>query len=209
MSAQITRKATTMNRMLPLLTAAAGWLLAAAAQAAAPGISGNAINLTASPAYLTQPDGQSVYSWGYGCTGGVLSAGQSFVPATTTTPFCTTMQVPGPTLVVTEGQTVTVTLTNNLPASAGNTSILFPGFNVSASGGVQGLLTSEAVPGSTVTYTFTASSPGTRAYYSGTQGDLQVEMGLYGAIIVLPNGAPSNGPCPTHNTAAGLNTAGN
>src|SRR5205823_4257655 len=118
-------------------------------------------------------------------------------------------QVPGPTLVVTEGQTVTVTLTNNLPASAGNTSILFPGFNVSASGGVQGLLTAEAVPGSTVTYTCTASSPGTRAYYSGTQGDLQVEMGLYGAIIVLPNGAPSNGPCPTHNTAAGLNTAGN
>src|SRR5207248_2644010 len=190
MSAQITRKATTMNRMLPLLTAAAGWLLAAAAQAAAPGISGNAINLTASPAYLTQPDGQSVYSWGYGCTGGVLSAGQSFVPATTTTPFCTTMQVPGPTLVVTEGQTVTVTLTNNLPASAGNTSILFPGFNVTASG-VQGLLTSEAAPGSTATYTFTASSPGTRAYYSGTQGDLQVEMGLYGAIIVLPASPPA------------------
>ena len=189
MSAPITRKATTMNRMLPLL-AAAGWLLAAAAQAAAPGISGNTINLTASPAYLTQPDGLSVYSWGYGCTGGALASGQSFVPATSTTAFCTTMQVPGPTLVVTEGQTVTVTLTNNLPASAGNTSILFPGFNVSASGGVQGLLTSEAVPGSTVTYTFTASSPGTRAYYSGTQGDLQVEMGLYGAIIVLPNGAP-------------------
>src|SRR5437868_6245450 len=137
MSAPITRKATTMNRMLPLL-AAAGWLLAAAAQAA-------------SPAYLTQPDGLSVYSWGYGCTGGALASGQSFVPATSTTAFCTTMQVPGPTLVVTEGQTVTVTLTNNLPASAGNTSILFPGFNVSASGGVQGLLTSEAVPGSTVT----------------------------------------------------------
>jgi FtsP/CotA-like multicopper oxidase with cupredoxin domain len=42
-----------------------------------------------------------------------------------------------------------------------------------------------------VTYTFTASSPGTRAYYSGTQGDLQVEMGLYGAIIVLPKSVPS------------------
>ena len=191
MSAPITRKATTMNRMLPLLAAAAGSLLAAAAQAAAPGISGNTINLTASPAYLTQPDGLSVYSWGYGCTGGALATGQSFVPATTTTPFCTTMQVPGPTLVVTEGQTVTVTLTNNLPASAGNTSILFPGFNVSASGGVQGLLTTEAAPGGTVTYTFTASSPGTRAYYSGTQGDLQVEMGLYGAIIVLPATPPA------------------
>src|SRR5438874_9800767 len=184
MSAPITRKATTMNRMLPLL-AAAGWLLAAAAQAAAPGISGNTINLTASPAYLTQPDGLSVYSWGYGCTGGALASGQSFVPATSTTAFCTTMQVPGPTLVVTEGQTVTVTLTNNLPASAGNTSILFPGFNVSASG-VQGLLTSPAAPASTATYTFTASSPGTGAYYSGTQGALQVRRGLYGAIIVLP-----------------------
>src|SRR5213082_2817313 len=219
MSAPITRKATTMNRMLPLL-AAAGWLLAAAAQAAAPGISGNTINLTASPAYLTQPDGLSVYSWGYGCTGGALASGQSFVPATSTTAFCTTMQVPGPTLVVTEGQTVTVTLTNNLPASAGNTSILFPGFNVSetrsrccrrkqdrgvaggstsilfpgfnvSASGVQGLLTSEAAPGSTATYTFTASSPGTRAYYSGTQGDLQVEMGLYGAIIVLPANVPA------------------
>src|SRR5437879_13219885 len=105
MSAQTTRKATTMNRMLPLLAAAAGWLLAAAAQAAAPGISGNAINLTASPAYLTQPDGQSVYSWGYGCTGGVLSAGQSFGPARSTTLFCTRNKVPGPTGGVQVGQT--------------------------------------------------------------------------------------------------------
>src|SRR5438477_4619285 len=103
------------------------------------------------------------------------------------------MQVPGPTLIVTEGQTVTVNLTNNLPTAAGNTSILFPGFNVtpSGAGAVQGLLTTEAAPGGTVTYTFTASSPGTRAYYSGTQGDLQVEMGLYGAIIVLPASVPS------------------
>src|ERR1700739_2616764 len=191
MSAPITRKATTMNRALPFLAAAAGWLLAAAAQAAAPGIkgptSGTTFTLTASPAYLSQPDGQSVYSWGYGCTGGALATGQSFAPATTTTPFCTTMQVPGPTLIVTEGQTVTVTLTNGLPASAGNTSILFPGFNVTTTGGVAGLMTQEAAPGGTVTYTFTASSPGTRAYYSGTQGDLQIEMGLYGAIIVIPS----------------------
>ena len=103
---------------------------------------------------------------------------------------CNTMQVPGPTLIVTEGQTVTVTLTNNLPAAAGNTSILFPGFQVTATGGVAGLLTKEAAPGGTVTYTFTASSPGTRSYYSGTQGDLQIEMGLYGAIIVIAGGYP-------------------
>jgi hypothetical protein len=102
------------------------------------------------------------------------------------------MQVPGPTLIVTEGQTVTVILRNGLPTAVGNTSILFPGFAVTATGGVTGLLTNEAAPGSTVTYTFTASSPGTHAYYSGTQGDLQIEMGLYGAVIVLPSTVPAN-----------------
>src|SRR6202008_2916372 len=82
---------------------------------------------------------------------------------------------------------------NRLPAAAGNTSMLFPGFNVtpSGSGSVPGLLTQEAVHNGSVTYTFTATTPGTRAYYSGTQGDLQVEMGLYGAIIVLPNTVPA------------------
>jgi FtsP/CotA-like multicopper oxidase with cupredoxin domain len=192
------------NTPLTLMVAVA-MLLTATAHAAAPGISGSSFNLTAAAAYITQPDGQMVYSWGYGCTS---STGNTFVPATlTTTPFCNTMQVPGPTLVVTEGQTITVTLTNNLPAAAGNTSILFPGFNVMSSGGVGGLLTQEAAPGGSVTYTFTPSSPGTRAYYSGTQGDLQVEMGLYGAVIVLPNSL--NAPtCPSHNTAARVNTAG-
>ncbi len=101
------------------------------------------------------------------------------------------MQLPGPTLIVTEGQTVTVTLRNNLPAAAGNTSIVFPGFQVTATGGVQGRLAQEAAGGGTVTYTFTASTPGTHAYYSGTQADLQIEMGLFGAIIVLPSTPPA------------------
>jgi FtsP/CotA-like multicopper oxidase with cupredoxin domain len=206
MYATMFKKATSMKRLLPLSLAALAGLLSVAAQAAAPGITGPVFALTAQPAYLTQPDGQAVYSWGYGCR----TAPTGFAPAAIVSPapFCNTMQVPGPTLVVTEGQSVSVTLTNGLPTAAGNTSILFPGFTVSATGGVPGLLTQEAAPGGTVTYTFTASSPGTRAYYSGTQGDLQVEMGLYGAIIVLPNGAPTNGSCPTHNTAAGLNNAG-
>jgi FtsP/CotA-like multicopper oxidase with cupredoxin domain len=101
------------------------------------------------------------------------------------------MQLPGPTLIVTQGQLVRVTLTNNLPKAAGNTSILFPGFTVTASGGTPGVLTQEATVGGTVTYSFLANKPGTYAYYSGTQGDLQVEMGLYGALIVLPDPVPS------------------
>src|SRR5438105_2344939 len=188
-----TMKEAMMNRLLALVMLAAALLLTAAAHAAAPGIKGTTFNLTAQPAYISQPDGQAVYSWGYGCTGGTPGSA-TFAPPASLMPgaTCPTMQVPGPTLIVTQGATVTVNLTNNLPTAAGNTSILFPGFQVTTTSGVVGLLTEEAAPGGTVTYTFTASSPGTRAYYSGTQGDLQVEMGLYGAILVLPASVPAS-----------------
>jgi FtsP/CotA-like multicopper oxidase with cupredoxin domain len=183
--------------------------LAVTAQAAVPGITGvtggslgpPTFNLVASEAYISQPDGASIYSWGYGCA----SAPAGFAPAAMAAGTCGAMQIPGPTLIVTEGQTVTVTLTNKLPARAGNTSIVFPGFKVCAgtldtsvapatcsapTSGVAGLLGQEAVPNGTVTYTFQATTPGTHAYYSGTQGDLQVEMGLYGALVVLPSAVP-------------------
>ena len=200
MSAMTTKKVISMTRLLPLVTVMVTLLLTTAAYAAAPGITGPTFNLTAQPAYITQPDGNMVYSWGYGCS----IAPSGFNPPASKMPGanCPTMQVPGPTLIVTEGQTVTVHLTNNLPAAAGNTSILFPGFQVTATGGVAGLLTGptgDAAPNGTVTYAFTAGSPGTRAYYSGTQSDLQVEMGLYGAIIVLPATPPT---CANANLAA-------
>jgi FtsP/CotA-like multicopper oxidase with cupredoxin domain len=203
MSAMTMKKAISpMNRLIPLVMAAATQLLWVVAHAAAPGITGPTFNLSAQPAYLSQPDGQTVYSWGYGCR--IAPAG--FAPTAIAGAACGTMQVPGPTLIVTEGQTVTVNLTNGLPTAAGNTSILFPGFNVTATGGVAGLLTKEAAPGGTVTYTFTAGSPGTRAYYSGTQSDLQVEMGMYGAIIVLPSAPPA--ACTTGPANGSLRFAG-
>jgi FtsP/CotA-like multicopper oxidase with cupredoxin domain len=199
--------ATSMVRLLS--GTAASLLLAATAHAAAPGITGTGttgtFNLTAAEGYLTQPDGQSVYSWGYGCD--PLGGAPSFAPAAVRGAFCNGMQVPGPTIIVKEGQRVTVHLTNQLPAPAGNTSILFPGFDVTTTGGVTGLLTQEATPGFDVTYAFTASSPGTRAYYSGTQGDLQVEMGLYGVIIVLPASPPPNCTAGLPATKPGGNAA--
>jgi FtsP/CotA-like multicopper oxidase with cupredoxin domain len=181
-----------------LLAPTLALFLAAAAHAAVPGISGPNFNLTAQQAFLNQPDGNAVYSWGYGCNG----SPSGFLPSAIAGATCNSMQVPGPTLIVTEGQTVTINLLNGLPTAAGNTSILFPGFNVTATGGVQGLLTQEAAPAGTVTYTFIASSPGTHAYYSGTQGDLQVEMGLYGAVVVLPASVPT--ACTTGLAAANL-----
>ena len=180
-------KAIPMTRLFSAVIAAGALMLSVAAQAAAPGITGPTFNLTAQPGSINQPDGAQVYSWGYGCNG----APAGFAPAAIASPSCPTMQIPGPTLIVKEGDTVTVTLTNNLPAAAGNTSILFPGFTVTTTGGTPGLLAQEATNGNTVTYTFVANSPGTRAYYSGTQSDLQIEMGLYGAIIVLPASVPT------------------
>ncbi len=186
-----------------LVPIALGIWLTATAYAAAPGITGPTFNLVATDAYLNQPDGQAVYSWGYGCNG----APAGFLPAAISGASCNTMQVPGPTLIVHEGDSVTMNLLNSLPTAAGNTSILFPGFQVNTTCGatgstaVQGLLACEAVPGGSVTYTFTATAPGTHAYYSGTQGDLQVEMGLYGAIIVLPTGG---GPAACNGTNTNL-----
>src|SRR6184192_876005 len=172
MNATKTKKAISKTRLLLAAMVAMALLLPATAHGAAPGITGPTFNLTAQPAYISQPDGAMIYSWGYGCRTGFAPTG--FLPAAISGATCPTMQVPGPTLIVTEGQTVTVNLANGLPTSAGNTSILFPGFSLtSTTGGVAGVLTQEAAPGGTVTYSFVAGTPGTRAYYSGTQGDLQ------------------------------------
>lgn len=130
------------------------------------GETGTSFSITAREGYISTPDGGSVYSWGY-TTGAA-------------------MQLPGPTLLVTEGQTVTITLTNALPFAAGNVSMVIPGLDVTATGGQKGSLTREAANGGTVTYQFVASKPGTYEYHSGTSPDLQVEMGLYGAIVVRP-----------------------
>jgi len=187
MSRMNMKKLITIVRLLPVVLVAAALLFALPAHAAVPGITGPSFSLSAGESFISQPDGSMVYSWGYGC-----STMPSFAPAAISGGTCSSMQIPGPTLIVHVNDTVIVTLTNNLPAAAGNTSILFPGFQVSTNGtGVAGLLTQEAAHGQSVTYTFTATTPGTRSYYSGTQGDLQIEMGLYGAIIVLPNNVPT------------------
>jgi FtsP/CotA-like multicopper oxidase with cupredoxin domain len=206
-----------MNNLIGSLLRSTVTVLAAAcatsAYAAAPGITGTSFKLTAAADYISQPDGASIYSWGYGCS----DAPEGFAPATITTAKCPAgkMQLPGPTLIVNEGATVSVTLTNNLPVAAGNTSMIFPGFNVTAtvSGGAScttksaGVLTTEAVTGCAVTYTFKADKAGTHSYYSGTQPDLQVEMGLFGALIVLPTSMPTTGAPNLPNTCRGLGLA--
>jgi hypothetical protein len=101
-------------------------------------------------------------------------------------------QYPGPTLILNQNDSVTITLVSELPFGQCS-SIVFPGHAVTASGGSNtspGLLTLESCGADEtddkVTYSFTASEPGTYTYNSGTQAELQIEMGLVGTIIVRP-----------------------
>jgi FtsP/CotA-like multicopper oxidase with cupredoxin domain len=200
------------------------------AQAAVPGITGGSgtpvFNLAASPSTASMPDGGQVYTWAYGCGGApttgttaaagtapaaVAPAGFALSAVLTTAPTCGLAQLPGPTLIVKEGDAVTVNLYNGLPAVAGNTSIVFSGFNATSktTTAVQGLVTKEAPSGTTITYKFVANRPGTYAYYSGSRSELQVEMGLYGALIVLPASPVSGTACAAANpTLRGVSGGG-
>ena len=152
--------------------------LQAHAGATIPGLTGPTFNLDAREGYIISPDGGANLLWGFANAGGMA-------------------QYPGPTLIVNQNDTVSITLNNYLPVAV---SMVFPGHTgVAATGGILGAIAYEApaLAGTTfgtVTYTFTASSPGTFTYYSGTDSAIQVEMGLFGAIIVRPTGFDALNP---------------
>ncbi len=136
---------------------------------------GPTFNLRTAPGYASFPDGNSLLMWSFVPDGGSASS--------------SVFQTPGPVLCVTQGATVTVNLVNDLSEPV---SIVFPGqTGVTTAGGSPGLFTTEAAAsGGTVSYSFTASQPGTYLYESGTNPHKQVQMGLYGALIVRPSVGP-------------------
>jgi hypothetical protein len=105
---------------------------------------------------------------------------------------------PGPVLVVVEGDTVNVVLHNQLPQAS---ALAFPGQPATSFSGVAPGSTVDGVPnGGTVSYSFTASEPGTFLYEAGhtPNGARQVAMGLAGALVVLPtNGTGAYGSSAT------------
>lgn len=135
--------------------------------------------LSTKTGYIILPDGNTMFMWGYSAGNGAF-------------------QHPGPVLCVNQNDTVTVVLQNNDPQINVPVSIAFPGQeNVLANGAPAqpqfdggGALTSltnaAAAHGGSVTYSFVASRPGTFLYESGTDPQTQVNMGLFGALIVRP-----------------------
>jgi FtsP/CotA-like multicopper oxidase with cupredoxin domain len=102
--------------------------------------------------------------WGFALKG--VAADCSDVAAT----------LPGPALNVTQGDIVTLAVTNALPGSR-TISIESPGIAFAA-----GPL--DAAPGATVSATFTAGAEGTYLYESSGDAGRQEAMGLYGALVV-------------------------
>ncbi len=127
-----------------------------------------ALDLCATTGSLAVPGG-SVPVWGYAlgdCTGSP------------------TASVPGPQLTVNQGETVIITLHNNLGEQ---TALLFQGQLMVPD------LTGASPGGGTQTYTFAADNPGTFLYEAGLlpNAQHQVAMGMYGALVVRPTGFPS------------------
>ncbi len=131
--------------------------------------------LYAYPFNIPLPEGTSLYMWGFGDMTG--SQNGLYLP-----------QYPAPTLIVDQGDSVTINMTNyGIPQPV---SIVVTGHEVTASGGTAGLVTQAAPIGQTVAYSFTAEQPGTYVYHSldGPNPGLQAEMGLQGVLIVRPEG---------------------
>jgi FtsP/CotA-like multicopper oxidase with cupredoxin domain len=195
---------------LTALAAFTGLGLTAAAQAGTPAsaatvdtntvgvvcTTGTTFDMETSADYINLPDGNTAYMYGYNLVG---------------KPF----QHPGPVLCVNEGDTVTITLHNTLRRDV---SMVFPGQeNVLANGlaaqpqfsgtdmtsltNVATAAAANGTGGGTVTYSFVAAKPGTYLYESGTDPDIQVHMGLFGALIVRPTTAPAVGEKLAYNRA--------
>ncbi len=166
--------------------------VAAAADAVA-GINGHAltpgqtVNLTTRESIISSPDGTINYMWLYSLIGGADNGWG---------------QYPGPTFFMQEGESYRICVNNGLGgtaiatnanpaiASAANVSFTVLGLPVTADTGtgVPGIITQEAEPNQTVCYDVDATHPGTFLYQSATRPELQLEMGLQGAIIVRPAG---------------------
>jgi hypothetical protein len=94
-------------------------------------------------------------------------------------------RVPGPVLTAALGEPLVVRVTNCLAAPV---SLVIPALPAAlapvVSGGRVSSFTATTAPGAVGTYTFADLRPGTFLYHSGTQPQVQVQMGLYGALRV-------------------------
>jgi FtsP/CotA-like multicopper oxidase with cupredoxin domain len=111
-----------------------------------------------------------------------------YAPGIATDAWSYNGQIPGPELRVREGDLVRVIVTNHLPAP---TTIHWHGVELNYKmDGVPGVSQDAIKPGQTFTYEFVAYPAGTRMYHSHQDTNSQLELGLYGALIIEPRHGP-------------------
>ncbi len=117
----------------------------------------------------------------------VKEATWELLPGVTTRAVTFNGTVPGPTIRVTEGDTVEIALTNALTEG---TSVHWHGLYVpNAMDGVAGVTQDPIAPGQTFTYRFVAPHAGTFMYHShGSNSREQIDRGLYAPFIIDPAG---------------------
>jgi FtsP/CotA-like multicopper oxidase with cupredoxin domain len=130
-------------------------------------------NLRAELSSITMPDNSVVPVWGFaddtaGANTGVVT-------------------VPGPQLKAAQGDTLVINLSNRLSVPI---SIIIPGQRLTPSptsvGGRVMSFANEVAAGATGTLTFTPLKTGTFLYESGTNPAIQLNMGLFGSLVVNP-----------------------
>ncbi|MGB5879336.1 MAG: Ig-like domain-containing protein, partial [Thermoanaerobaculia bacterium] len=143
-----------------------------------------AVDLAVVVATATMPDGATIPMWGY-----VLDTNPSG-PC----PTPGSWEV-GPTLTATDGGTLTISLRNCLSEAVslfipGQYKALDPVWDDGSTGPRPDLaarvrsLDAETAPGAVGFYEWSGVKAGTYLYHSGTHQQVQVQMGLYGALVV-------------------------
>jgi len=164
-------------------------LIASDAMAAIQGINASVVDLVAKKAMISTPDGDSLQIWG-------------FAPGTTPQDVA---QYPGPTLIASEDdQVLIITLrqaADPLERIPQPISLTFPGIQGVVSRCDRGAdgdgCDDESVVAvdsdDVLVYTLRNVKAGTYLYQSGVNPEVQVEMGLAGAMVVYPaqNSAPN------------------
>lgn len=133
--------------------------------------------------WIKTPDGQKIWAFGY--------TDDPKGPA----------KIPGPTIVVDQGDTVNITLVNDQdptktttnPDGDGHTIHLhgldlpsaMDGDPMTAPGG------HAVLPGTKYTYRFVAQYAGTYWYHCHESAAEHIQMGMYGALIIRPKGQPN------------------
>lgn len=97
-------------------------------------------------------------------------------------------QVPGPTLRAKVGDTVVVDFKNMVPET---TTVHWHGLHIPNDMDGITWLAEPLLPGASFTYTFTVDRSGTYWYHPHVDVDRQVDLGLYGAIVVEDTAEPA------------------